>query len=147
MFPLGSQLEELEAWGRLLHVVLCRCGGRSMSSMCSSFSCPPNAACVGLCGTGGVLQPHPRVFGFSPWCLVLEYLLVILLMRGSKLRNDLCCHLGDLRFFLSWLHFFVVFSCLPNCICLLHNLMVIIYLSYLSFPRSRFFLSLLIVSH
>ena len=32
---------------------------------------PPNAVCLGLCGAG-VLPLHPRVLGFSQWCLVGE---------------------------------------------------------------------------
>lgn len=40
------------------------------------------------------LQPHPRVRGFSQWGLALEQFLVVLPVRESKVRTDLCCHLG-----------------------------------------------------
>ena len=45
-----------------------------------------------------MLQPHPHVLGDSQWCLVLEWLLVVLLARGSEIRNDLWCHFGDVIF-------------------------------------------------
>lgn len=44
---------------------------------------------------GGVLQPNPHVLGFSQWCLTHEELLVVLVM-GSEVRNDLCLLLGDI---------------------------------------------------
>lgn len=34
-----------------------------------------------------VLQPHPHVLGFPPWCIVLKQLLFVLLVRGVKLRT------------------------------------------------------------
>lgn len=43
----------------------------------------------------GVLWPHSRVPGFFQWCLVHAWLLVVLLMRGSEVRNGLCHHVGD----------------------------------------------------
>ena len=42
----------------------------------------------------GVLQSHSLILGFSQWCLVLEEMLVVLLVRGSEVRNDLYNHLG-----------------------------------------------------
>lgn len=43
----------------------------------------------------GVLQPHPSALGVSQWCVVLEQSLVVLLVPGSEVRNDLCRHVGD----------------------------------------------------
>lgn len=42
-----------------------------------------------------VFPPHPHVLLFSLWCLVLEYLLVALLVWGSKVRKDLRHHFVD----------------------------------------------------
>lgn len=42
-----------------------------------------------------VHQPHSHVLGFSQWCLVHEELLVVL-VRGSEVRNYPCHHVGDL---------------------------------------------------
>lgn len=80
------------------------CGG-AVQSACSCPSYPCNAVHLGFCGAGGVLQPHSQVLGFFQQSLVREELLVIVLMRGSLVRNDLCCYLGDvspLLFFLSF---------------------------------------------
>lgn len=41
------------------------------------------------------LQPH-HVLGFSQWCPGHEKLLIVLLVRPSKVRNSLCHHLGDI---------------------------------------------------
>lgn len=38
-----------------------------------------------------------RVLGFPHWRLVCEFLLI-----GSKIRTDLCCHLGDITFCIYW---------------------------------------------
>lgn len=48
---------------------------------CSSH--PSNAVCLGLCGAGGVPQPHPCVLRFSQWCLIHEELLAVLLVRSE----------------------------------------------------------------
>lgn len=53
------------------------------------FSYPSNAVCL----VSVVLQPHACTLGFSQRCLILESLLVVL-VRESEVRNDLCCHLG-----------------------------------------------------
>lgn len=44
----------------------------------------------------GVLLPRLCVLGFSQWRLVFESLLVVRLVRGSEVRNNLCHHLGDI---------------------------------------------------
>ena len=44
----------------------------------------------------GVVSPHPCVLAFSQSCLVYGHLLVGLLVRGTEVRNDLCCHLDDI---------------------------------------------------
>lgn len=64
-----------------------------MRSICSLYSHPSDAVCLCL-RCRGVLEPHPRVLGFSRQCLVLEHVLVVLI-RGGKVRNDLCHHLGN----------------------------------------------------
>ena len=43
----------------------------------------------------GTAQPHPHVLEFPQSCFVHEYFLVVLLVRGSEVRSDLCCHHGD----------------------------------------------------
>lgn len=42
-----------------------------------------------------VLQPHSLVLGFSQWCFVFEEIMVVL-MKGSEVRNDLCHYLSDI---------------------------------------------------
>ena len=44
----------------------------------------------------GVLQPIPDVLGFFQDYFVCEELLVAVLVRRNKVRNDLCCHIGNL---------------------------------------------------
>lgn len=44
-----------------------------------------------------MLQPPSCVLGFSQWCLVHEWLLVVFLMRGGEVRNDLYCPIGDIN--------------------------------------------------
>lgn len=41
--------------------------GETMGS--GKFSYPSNAICLGVCGAGDILLPHPYVLGFSHWCL------------------------------------------------------------------------------
>lgn len=63
-------------------------------SGCSRCSCPSGVACVGLCGVR-VLSPHrPRSWGLR-WCFAHEYLLALLLGKGSDVSKDLWCRLGD----------------------------------------------------
>lgn len=92
-FWVLCSLGELKAQGRPLQVVLCWPVKGAAGPTCSCFSYTCNAIYLGLCGKAGVLQPHPHVLGFSQWCLVLKRLLVLL--GGSKIRNNLCCHSGD----------------------------------------------------
>ena len=57
---------------------------------------PSNAICLSLCVVNArCLNIIPSyVLGFSQWYLVLKYLVVI--VKGSKVRRNLCCHLGDI---------------------------------------------------
>lgn len=48
-----------------------------------------------VAGLQGVLQPHPRVLGIFQDDFVCEELLVAVLVRRNKVRNDLCCHIGN----------------------------------------------------
>lgn len=59
-----------------------------MQSACSCFSHPSNAVFLSA-------SASPPCLGFSPWYLVLEQLLVLLL-RGTDVRKNLCCHLDDI---------------------------------------------------
>ena len=43
----------------------------------------------------GVLQPIPDVLGFFQDYFICEELLVAVLVRRNKVRNDLCCHIGN----------------------------------------------------
>lgn len=91
---LGSlfPLEELEAQGWSLHEVQCCPGGGSMQSTCSPFSYLSNAICHSLCGSGSTCAspPYSRILPVV-FCSSTE---VILLMRGSEVRDDLHCHPG-----------------------------------------------------
>ena len=57
---------------------------------------PSNAICLSLCVVNArCLNLIPSyVLGFSQWYLVLKYLVVI--VKGSKVMRNLCCHLGDI---------------------------------------------------
>ena len=59
-----------------------------MGSLCSCFSYP-----LVLSAWVSVLQGV--LLGFSQWCLVLEYMLIVL-MTGSEVRNSLCHSLGKI---------------------------------------------------
>lgn len=84
-----------EAQERPLSLMMGWAGGEAVGSGCSCFSYTSNAVCLGLPGAGlGELEPHLHVQGFSQWCLVLEELVVVL-VKGSEVRNYLCYHLGD----------------------------------------------------
>lgn len=37
-----------------------------------------------------------RVLGFFQWCHILKHLLVVLLVLGNKVRNNLCHYFGDI---------------------------------------------------
>lgn len=98
-------------------MVLHRSGERAMWSVYSLSSYPSNVVCVGLCHAGGsVLQPQPHVLWFSQCCLIHEQLLAVFLVRGSKARNNLCHHRGDIT---PNLHFYLMFS-LTNILCNKH---------------------------
>lgn len=43
----------------------------------------------------GEFQPHLCVLGFSQWRLVIEEFLFVLLVMGSKVKNNLYHYLGD----------------------------------------------------
>lgn len=73
-------------------------GGGSTPDSHSSYS--SNGVCLGLCGMGGgVLQPHSEVLGFPQRCPGHEQLLAVL-VRRSKVKNDLCHHFGNVNFLL-----------------------------------------------
>ena len=42
-----------------------------------------------------MLQPHSRVLGFSQWCIVHKYLLVVL-MKESNVRHNICSYMSDI---------------------------------------------------
>lgn len=87
-FPLGKA----QARGALLvwhHVTLGDRGcGQSVAVPLSPLTHSFSVSVI-----QGRVQPRPSVLGLSPWYLVCEWLLVGLLMRGTKVRNDLCCFL------------------------------------------------------
>ena len=91
-FPIGGAVGSGET--SLCGVTLVR--ERAMQPMCSHLSYTSNAVCLGLCITGGFFNFNPHVPGFSQWCFLDEWLLVAL-VRGSKVRNYLCHHLGGLN--------------------------------------------------
>ena len=94
--PLGLFFPYWKNWqlGRDQSVWSCVILGEGKWSMCSHSSYPFNAVCLGLQGTGGP-SALPHVLGSFQWCLVFEWMLVVLLVRRSKLRDDLDGHLGD----------------------------------------------------
>ena len=57
---------------------------------------PSNTICLSLyvLNVGRLKLIPSYVLGFSQRHLVLKYLVVI--MKGSEVRNNLCCHLGDI---------------------------------------------------
>lgn len=63
--------------------------------MCLLLS-PSNAICLSLCvvNVGCLILIPSYALGFSQWYLILKYLVVI--VNGNKVRNNLCCHLGDI---------------------------------------------------
>lgn len=71
-----------------------------MQSICSYFSYSSSQSWslwygVGVGGgEGQLLLPHSHFLVFSQWCLIFKQLLVVLIW-GSKFRNNLCHHLGD----------------------------------------------------
>lgn len=74
-----------------------------------NISFTSNGVYLGICGTGdaSALSLHSRIY--SGDLLVLGYLLVFLLMRGSEIKNDLCHHLGILTCLqLLFTHFFIL---------------------------------------
>lgn len=46
----------------------------------------------------GLFQPHSCVLGSSQRCLNHEELLVVLLVRGSRVRHNTCSYRGDMTF-------------------------------------------------
>lgn len=66
-----------------------------MQSWYSHLSYPFNAVCLVLCGVGSALASS-HVLGFPQRCLVLEKVLVILLVKGSKVRNNPSSHIDDI---------------------------------------------------
>ena len=92
---LSFPLEELQAQGRPLSMVLPQPGGGVMQLARSHSSYPSDAMCPGLSGTVWVHQPHPRVLGFSQWCLCSQIVVSCSSCGGNEVRNDLCRHPGD----------------------------------------------------
>lgn len=45
----------------------------------------------------GDVSASPVSLDFVSWCLIHEWLLVVFLVRGGKVRNVLCCLLGDIN--------------------------------------------------
>lgn len=89
---LFSPLRKAEAQGIPLCAMLAWWG--AMWSMCSRFSYPSNAVCLGLLFRGqDASATHPcsrilcGVLSLNSWLVVLG--------RGLAVRNNLCCHLGD----------------------------------------------------
>lgn len=64
-----------------------------MQSVWSSSSYPSNAVSLGLCGAGDALI-SPLFLEFSQLCHILKQTLALL--RRSEVKNDICCHLGDI---------------------------------------------------
>ena len=92
IFPLQAQAQKKPPC-----LGLCQPRGRTIQSVCICFPHPSTAVCLSV-QYRGVLQPYSHVLEFSPWCLVHEQLLVILPLRGSEFRDDLCHHPGDITF-------------------------------------------------
>lgn len=78
----------------LIGAVLCWPGGKVIWSEYSHFSYPSNWSSLVLMAQG-MLQLHLQVLGSLQWCLVYEQLVVDLLVRGTEVRKDLCCHLDN----------------------------------------------------
>lgn len=78
---------------RPLHVVLCRSGGEAVPSACSRSSYLLMRSV--LVSGAGVCSASPLCSRILSMVSFHESLLVVLLERGSQLRNDLCYHLGD----------------------------------------------------
>lgn len=104
--PLDSlfPLEETAKW-RPLWVVSCSPGGGASWSTYNHSSYPSNACILvsQLWGQGGGFSLTSYVLGFSKQSFILEQLLVVLLMNGEKVKNDICCHLDDIT---SWPNLF-----------------------------------------
>lgn len=61
---------------------------------CSSYSA--NAILLGLCGPWRYFSLTPGCLLFSQWCLVYKWLLVGLLVMGTKIRNNFGHNLEDI---------------------------------------------------
>lgn len=64
-----------------------------MQSVSSCFSYLTNV----VSGAGGDSH-HPLVLEFSQLCLAHKELLVFIVMKRNKVKNNLCLHLGDIMF-------------------------------------------------
>lgn len=92
---LFSHWRSLRLRGDLACMVMRWPGGGAMWSLGSCFSYPTDAVCPGVPGAKGcpLSPPNPRwIPGLLQWCL-LEWLLVLLL-AGSEVRNNVCYHLN-----------------------------------------------------
>lgn len=69
--------------------------GGTVQSVYSCFSYLPIAFCLGLNDDKGVFQPHPYRSLSDTLFLNKNKLLVVFLVRGSKVKNNLYRHLSD----------------------------------------------------
>lgn len=84
-----------------------------------------------------VLQPHPCILGFSEWCLILKQLLVVL-VKGSKVRNDLCYHLSkSLCPLPSFCHVKQILDINMQCLFLVSSLSVLFLLPSILFLQAQ----------
>lgn len=78
------------------HSVQCHTGPRE--GQCGQHPASPLSLLM-LSVSVSMLQGNVLAFTcvleFSQWCLLQEKLLIVVLMKESKVTNDLCCHLGD----------------------------------------------------
>lgn len=89
-FPTGGA----GAQGTSLCMVLHSSWGETMWSMCSRSSYPSNAAHFGVYHTGRC-SASPLQFSDPPGSRLALEKLVVVLVRGSDVRNNLCHHVGD----------------------------------------------------
>ena len=89
-FPTGETAGSGESSG------WCHAGlGERQCGQHAAVPLTPPMQCVLVSVVQDVLHSHPHILEFSQGYLAFEYLLVVLSVRGSKVRNNLCLHLGD----------------------------------------------------